>query len=117
MEITGNREGSQAKFQELAVDPSQFVSIGSKTATSLNNCALYCRFISQISEWNYSCLITPNYLRKKGTECKSFVWSKSDRNCDLGGDVNALVAGDKLVFIRHGTWIKNVKEVFKLRFQ
>ena len=45
MEIVGNREGSRAKFKEMAVDPSKFTSIESKISKSVNVCALYCRFV------------------------------------------------------------------------
>ena len=45
VDIIGNQEGSSAKFREVAVDPSQFTSIESKIARSVNICALYCRFV------------------------------------------------------------------------
>ena len=45
VQIVGNREGSDAKFKEMAINPSQFTSIETKTATSLNICASHCRYV------------------------------------------------------------------------
>ena len=49
VEIVGNRKGLW-KFKEISVDSSQFTSIESSTATSLNMCALKCRFLSSQSD-------------------------------------------------------------------
>ena len=45
VQIVGNSKGSDAKFKEMAIDPSQFTSIETKTATSLNICASHCRYV------------------------------------------------------------------------